>query len=69
MFKHKATRAILLQLLNKVDSDTKEFAADSLLELYGKDAEETLKDYKDEAIQTSISDWRSKNDRGQQTVI
>lgn len=36
MFKHKATRAILLQLLDKEDSDTREFAADSLLELYGK---------------------------------
>ena len=60
MFKHKASRAILLQLLDKHDSDTKEFAADSLLVLYGKDAEQTLKDYNDEAIQASINEWRDK---------
>ncbi|MDB5206810.1 MAG: hypothetical protein JWR72_1885 [Flavisolibacter sp.] len=60
MFKHKVSRAILLQLLDKDDSDTREFAADSLLELYGKDAEQTLKDYNDEAIQKSINDWRDK---------
>lgn len=60
MFKHKATKAILFKLLDKDDSDTREFAADSLLELYGNDAEKILKDYNDEAIQTSISEWRDK---------
>jgi hypothetical protein len=60
MFKHKETKAILLNLLDKNDRDTKEFAADSLLELYGKDAEQILNEYNDEAIQTSISDWRDK---------
>ena len=59
--KHKATRAILMQLLDKEDSDTREFAPDSLLELYGNDIEQTLKDYKDDAIQTSINDWRDTN--------
>lgn len=57
VFKHKATRAFLLQLLNKDDHDTKEFAADSLLELYGKDIEQTLRSYKDEAIQASLNNW------------
>lgn len=60
MFKHKATKAILLKLLDKDDSDTREFAANSLLELYGNDAEKILKDYNDETIQTSISEWRNK---------
>lgn len=60
MFKHKATKAILIRLLDKDDSDTREFAADSLLELYGKDAEKILNGYNDEAIQTSISKWRDK---------
>ncbi len=60
MFKHKATKAILLKLLDKDDSDTREFAANSLLELYGNDAEKILKDYNDETIQTSISEWRDK---------
>jgi hypothetical protein len=48
MFKNKATKAILLQLLNKDDNDTREFAADSLLELYGKDIEKDLEEYMDE---------------------
>lgn len=60
MFKHKAAKAILLQLLDKDDSDTREFAAESLLNLYGKDVEQTLKDYKDDTIQTAINDWRDK---------
>jgi hypothetical protein len=60
MFRNKATRAILLQLLDKDDSDTKEFAADSLLELYGNDIEQTLRNYKDKAIQASLNDWREK---------
>jgi len=60
MFNHKATKTILLQLLDKDDNDTREFAADSLLELYGRDIEQTLEEYKDEAIQTSLKDWRDK---------
>lgn len=48
MFKHKASKEILLQLLNKDDRDTREFAADSLSILYGKEAELLLKNYKDE---------------------
>jgi hypothetical protein len=36
MYKHKATKEILLHLLNKEDSLTKEFATESMLELYGK---------------------------------
>lgn len=60
MFNHKATKTILLQLLDKDDNDTREFAADSLLELYGRYIEQTLEEYKDEAIQTSLKDWRDK---------
>lgn len=60
MFKNKATKPILLQLLDKDDNDTREFASDSLLGLYGKDIEKDLEEYKDEAIQTSLKEWRAK---------
>ena len=60
MFKHKTSKYILLQLLEKDDSLTRELAADSLLVLYGKDAEQTLKSYNDKVIQTSIKNWRDK---------
>jgi hypothetical protein len=40
MFKHKNTRPILQLLLQKSDDDTREFAADSLLKLYGPEAEQ-----------------------------
>jgi len=39
MFRHKNTRAILLNFLTSNDDDTKEYAADSLLKLYGQEIE------------------------------
>lgn len=58
VFKHKATKPILIQLLDKKDQSTKEFAAFSLLELYGKDILETLTSFNNEAINTAINDWK-----------
>jgi len=60
MYKHKAAKAILLKLITKDDSDTKEFAAESLLELYGKEAEGILDKFTDEAVQSLLKDWRDK---------
>lgn len=58
MFRHKNTRPILQQLLLKPDDTTREFAADSLLELYSKEAEQYLASFNDEAIEVAIKDWR-----------
>ena len=58
VFRHKNTRPILKILLEKPDDDTREFAADSLLELYGKEAEQYIVGFKDTAIQTALKEWR-----------
>jgi hypothetical protein len=59
-YKHKATKSILLRLLEKDDSDTKEYAADSLLELYRNEAELILENFTDEPILKSLQGWREK---------
>lgn len=58
-FKHKNTKNILLKLLEKSDDTTREFAAGSLLSLYGPDAEQYLNKYKDRIIQSVVKDWRA----------
>lgn len=60
-FKHKATKTILLGLLGKENDSTREYAADSLLELYGKEVLPVLEQIADSAIQTALSDWREIN--------
>lgn len=60
MFRHKNTRPILQILLSKPDGDTREFAADSLLELYGEEAEQYLATFKDTSIETALKEWRDK---------
>lgn len=58
MFRHKETRPLLLQLLNKEDDDTREFAANSLLELYGQEVVNMLVERNDQAIETALKDWK-----------
>ena len=59
-FRHKNTKTILLKLLDKSDDNTREYAADSFLKLYGQEAEKMFIDTKDFAIQTALTDWRAK---------
>lgn len=59
-FHHKNTKTVLYKLLGKTDNNTREYAADSLLNLYGADAEKYLMKYKDDAIQITLNDWRKK---------
>lgn len=58
MYRHKNTRAILLKLLTSNDDDTKEFATDSLLKLYGQEIEKTLIEMNDTAINKAIDEWK-----------
>lgn len=60
MFRHKNTRPILQALLIKPDNDTREFAAESLLNLYGAEAEKYLTTFNDTAIETALKDWHDK---------
>ncbi len=60
MFRHKNTRPILQALLLKPDNDTREFAAESLLDLYGAEAEKYLSTFNDTAIETALKDWHDK---------
>lgn len=60
VFRHKNTKPILHLLLGYADDSTREFAADSLLELYGKEAEAYLDTLKDTAVQVALKDWREK---------
>jgi hypothetical protein len=60
MFRHKNTKPILQTLLSKPDDDTREFAADSLLELYGENAEQYLATFEDTSIETALKEWREK---------
>jgi len=59
-FRHKNTRPMLQILLAKPDNDTREFAAASLLELYGQEAELYLQKFNDEAIGTALNEWLDK---------
>lgn len=58
MYRHKNTRAILLKLLTSNDDNTKEFATDSLLKLYGQEIEKTLIEMNDTVINKAIDDWK-----------
>ncbi|MCA6364242.1 MAG: HEAT repeat domain-containing protein [Bacteroidetes bacterium] len=58
MYRHKNTRPILLELLKSADVTTKEFAADSLLKLYGKDIEKMLVEMNDYAINYVVEEWK-----------
>ena len=60
MFRHKNTKPILQFLLGKADNDTREFAADSFLKLYGKEAEQYLTTFTHQAVETVLKDWRDK---------
>jgi hypothetical protein len=60
MFRHKNSKNILKNLLENPDDDTREFAADSLLELYGKDIEQYLDKFDDAVIKIVLKDWREK---------
>lgn len=57
VFRHKNSRAMLQTLLKKPDNDTKEFAAQSLLALYGQEAAQYLASFNDVTIQTLLKDW------------
>jgi len=57
-FRHKNTKPLLLDLLKNADEDTREFAADSLLELYKQDIEPLLTSMNDEAINKAIQEWK-----------
>ncbi len=59
-FRHKNTKGILLDLLQKENADTREYAADSLLQLYGTEAAKLLLPMQDAAIQTAIKDWQDE---------
>jgi hypothetical protein len=57
VFNHKNTWETIQQLLGRPDDDTREYAADSLLKLYGEKAENYLKQLNDPAIQRSLDNW------------
>lgn len=59
VYRHKNTRGILLGLLNSSDDDTREFASDSLLQLYGQDVEQELLARNDVIINRTIDEWKS----------
>lgn len=50
---------MLQTLLIRPDTDTKYFAADSLLQLYGREEEPYLEMFKDSAIDTALEEWRA----------
>jgi len=51
-------------LLEKPDNETREYAADSLLELYGAKAAVYLEKMEDAPIQQSLTDWRIRKNGG-----
>ena len=61
-FRHKNTKNILLKLLEQNDDTTREYAADSLLELYGKEAEKLLSVIQDDSIKSALIDWQTKQE-------
>lgn len=60
MFRHKNTKAILLGLLKSKDNETKEFATDSLLNIYGQEIEEKLTEMNDSIIMNAINEWKEQ---------
>lgn len=60
VFRHKHTRSCLNTLLTMPDEDTREYAASSLLELYGKEEEPGLRTMKDAAIDLAIDEWNKE---------
>ncbi len=57
VFRHKHTRRCLHALLSLPDDETREYAASSLLDLYGKEEVPGLKAKKDAAIDQAIDEW------------
>jgi hypothetical protein len=57
VFKHRNTKGILLGLLKSADDDTKEFAADSLLKLYGLEIKAFLLEMKDPIIDRAVNEF------------
>jgi len=57
-FRHKNSRKILLDLLKSKHDDTKEYAAYSLLKLYGNEMIDDLSKFKDTLIDLAIEDWK-----------
>lgn len=60
LFRHKNARPILQILLSKPDDYTRKFAADSLLELYGAEADQYLATFNDTPIKSALKEWRDK---------
>lgn len=58
MFRHKNTRSVLLRLLTGNDCVTKEYATESLLNLYGTEIEQTLTEMNDPIISKAIGKWK-----------
>lgn len=58
-FRHKNSKKILMELLNNKDDCTREFAADTLLTLYGNDILDLLLEMNDPLIDAAIEDWRN----------
>ena len=58
MFKHKSTKSILLNLLISANDDTKAYATDSLLKLFGSEIENILVEKNDMVINKIINEWR-----------
>lgn len=63
VFRHKHTRACLKILLAMPDEDTRENAASSLLQLYGKEAEAELLRMNDTAIRITLEEWQKHGKR------
>lgn len=60
VFRHKHTRGCLNTLLTLPDEGTRENAAISLLELYGKEEEAGLRAMKDAVINRAIDEWNEE---------
>jgi hypothetical protein len=58
MYRHKNTRTILFKLLTSNDDNTKAFATDSLLKLYGQEIVNTLIEMNDTVIKKAIDEWK-----------
>ncbi len=57
VFRHKQTRSCLKTLLAMPDEDTREYAASSLLSLYGREEEPGLRAMNDPVIDQAIDEW------------
>jgi len=58
-YKHKNTRSFLFKLLASKDDDTKEYATESLLKLYGQEVESALIEMNDNVINKAIEYWKN----------